>query len=99
MNKKKIISKFYHTNLQLIDKLYNKLDQEWNEFCDDTSENELNNTYTKMMQINNELKDLLEYFDPKKEENNIQSTINWNQTMLELLPAIWLVYLYKFHSQ
>lgn len=96
--KKKLISKLYHTNLQLIDKLYNELDDEWNEFLEKDDNKVYDNVYNKMTQVNSELNDLLDYFDDSKKEEDIQSIINWNKTMSELLPVIWFVYLYKFNS-
>lgn len=99
LNKKKLISKLYHVNLQLIDKLYNRLEYEWDIFYENdlnNNENELNNNYNQMINLNNELNELLNNFNEKEE--NDQCMINWNQTMLELLPVIWFYYLYKFHS-
>lgn len=92
MEKEKLLSKLYHINLQLIDKLYNKLDNEWNNI-----ENNVDEKYKNMIWLNSEIKSLLEYFNDNK-KCEIEINYNWNKTIVELLPVIWFVYLYKFHS-
>jgi hypothetical protein len=65
MDKKQLLSKLYHINLQLIDQLYCRLDKEWEDISiiNELSDDRLNETYRDMLWLNNEINGLLEHFD------------------------------------
>ena len=96
MEKKHLVSKLYHINLQLIDQLYYHLDQEWKN-CNDSDN--LDQKYKDMIWMNTELNNLLEYFDdPNEKKIEVETSINWNKTMKELLPVIWFYYYYRLSN-